>query len=234
MRSGGPGCLPAKRWSGPSLSDAGAAGDPAPSGSSIRERSAGRSVEDRYDASAPVNPHRSPVLIDLVASPRPRTAGSPYSRAPMAAWLMIPPISITIRRPRTCRRLGPARGRRRRHQDLPLLEFVELVGIVDNPGRTLGHAGRTWHSGQCAVLLLPLDDASHSRTRSEVTPKNIAVTGSVLPSGTGPGLVALAISAAPRGCRRRDHRRPVLRPPYRRHASAAPEDPKLVQGRAPP
>ena len=38
---------------------------------------------------------RWPVLMRLVPSPVPTTAGKPYSRDTIAAWLMMPPISDT-------------------------------------------------------------------------------------------------------------------------------------------
>src|SRR5260221_2951570 len=41
---------------------------------------------------------RWPSLIFEVALPVPTTAGSPYSRATMAAWLMEPPMSVTAAR----------------------------------------------------------------------------------------------------------------------------------------
>ena len=39
---------------------------------------------------------RWPVLIRAVAVPVPTTAGSPYSRETIAAWDMIPPMSVTV------------------------------------------------------------------------------------------------------------------------------------------
>ena len=74
--------------------------------------------------------------------PVPTTAGSPYSRATMAAWHMIPPISSTAAAilPKTGVQLVDVEGATRTS---PCLEFVELVRIGDHARRALGHAGRT-------------------------------------------------------------------------------------------
>jgi len=52
---------------------------------------------------------RWPVLILAVPNAVPVTAGRPYSRHTIAAWLIMPPTSVTVAT-RSCRRSGPSLG----------------------------------------------------------------------------------------------------------------------------
>src|SRR5260370_40147358 len=60
----------------------------------------------------PSTRNRWPVLTVLVPNAVPVTAGSPYSRQTMAAWLMIPPTSVTVAAifPNTGAQLGAVSG----------------------------------------------------------------------------------------------------------------------------
>ena len=58
-------------------------------------RSVSPSVEDRHRPGVAVDAHAVARLDRFVACPVPTTAGSPYSRATIAAWDIIPPMSET-------------------------------------------------------------------------------------------------------------------------------------------
>ena len=53
-------------------------------------------VEDRHPPVDPFTRMRWPVVMREVAVPVPTTAGSPYSRDTIAAWDVIPPMSVTV------------------------------------------------------------------------------------------------------------------------------------------
>ena len=69
---------------------------------------------------------RWPVLMVVDAEPVPVTAGRPYSRQTIAAWLIMPPMSVTVAL--ILPKIGPQDGRGDRgDQDLALLHLGELV-----------------------------------------------------------------------------------------------------------
>ena len=59
-------------------------------------RDAGRLVDDLDDSGRSVDAEHCPVRIVVVAVPVPVTAGTPYSRQTIAAWLIMPPMSVTV------------------------------------------------------------------------------------------------------------------------------------------
>ena len=80
-----------------------------------------------------------PVLMVVEADPVPVTAGRPYSRQTIAAWLIMPPMSVTVAL--ILPKIGPQRRRGDGgDQDLALLHLGELVGVGDHAGQALDDA----------------------------------------------------------------------------------------------
>src|SRR6516162_6251543 len=118
----------------------------------------------------------------LVPNAVPVTAGSPYSRQTMAAWLMIPPTSVTVAAivPNTGAQLGAVSGATRispsRSSPIPAADKTTRAG----PSATPGEAAKP--VSPPPALLAP----AHRRTASVVIPHSMAVNGSVTTSGGVP------------------------------------------------
>src|ERR1022692_3015105 len=127
---------------------------------------------------------RWPVLILVVPNAVPVTAGRPYSRQTMAAWLIIPPTSVTVATilPKMGAQLGAVSG-----------------AIRTSPGRTspIWSAPKMTRAGPSATTgdapkpetepSAPSSDArSQPATLSEVIPHSMTVNGSVTTSGGTP------------------------------------------------
>ena len=113
------------------------------------------SVEDRDDPGVTVDTDPIAVLICFVACPVPTTAGRPYSRAMIAAWDIIPPMSETAaaifgntgpssapspstraRRPAAPSRSRSRRGRRARGPRQPRRSRVPVhAALIARPAR---------------------------------------------------------------------------------------------------
>src|SRR4051812_45607878 len=120
---------------------------------------------------------RSPVLIRAVALPVPTTAGMPYSRATIAAWDMIPPMSETVAAilPNTGVQLGEVTGATRisPSASLPMSRTSRMTRAV--PSTTPDEPAKP-------VKVAPVESSAdaHSRTRSLVIPQSMIVMGSVI------------------------------------------------------
>ena len=118
----------------------------------------------------------------LVPNAVPVTAGSPYSRHTIAAWLMIPPTSVTVAAilPNTGAQLGAVSGATStspsRRSPIPSADRMTRAG----PSATPGEAAKPERPpSACAP-------PSHCRTLSEVMPQSMTVNGSVMTSGGTP------------------------------------------------
>ena len=96
-----------------------------------------QSVEDRHDAGGAVDADASTGSDQPGGRRVPTTAGSPYSRATIAAWHIRPPLSETAAasRANTGVQLVEVEGA---DQDLPILKLAELIRMGDDPRMTLG------------------------------------------------------------------------------------------------
>ena len=102
----------------------------------------------------------------------------------MAAWLIMPPVSVTVAW--ILPKIGAQRRRRERgHQDLALLHLADLVGGEDDPGKALDHAGRGSHARD-STPSSPAPPPSHALVLSDVMPHSMTVKGSVMTSGGTP------------------------------------------------
>jgi hypothetical protein len=123
-------------------------------------------------------------VIVFVPNAVPVTAGRPYSRQTMAAWLIIPPTSVTVALilPKTGAHDGAVSGATRISPSWisPIWSAVEMTragpstrpGDAANPERTP------------SVLSPPA--LSHVATESDVMPQSMTVKGSVTTSGGAP------------------------------------------------
>jgi len=130
----------------------------------------------------PSTRRRCPVLIVLVPNAVPVTAGSPYSRHTIAAWLMIPPTSVTVAAilPNTGAQLGAVSGATRISPSwisaMPSADRITLAGPSAMPGEAAKPDRPPSESAprcHCAML-------------SEVMPHSMIVNGSVITSGGTP------------------------------------------------
>src|SRR6478672_10160631 len=123
---------------------------------------------------------RWPVLIRLVASPVPTTAGMPYSRATIAACDIEPPMSETaaLILPNTGAQLGAVTGQTRISPSLSSPIWLTSVSTWAGPSttpeeaptpRTISKEGRS----QASIVVW-------------VTPQSMCTAGSLCASGTGP------------------------------------------------
>src|SRR6516225_10221515 len=125
---------------------------------------------------------RWPVLMFLVPNAVPVTAGSPYSRHTIAAWLMIPPTSVTVAAilANTGAQLGAVSGATStspsRSSAIPSADRMTRAGPSATPGEAAKPASPPAASGP----------PSHCRTLSEVMPQSMTVNGSVMTSGGTP------------------------------------------------
>ncbi len=112
----------------------------------------------------------------------PVTAGSPYSRHTMAAWLMIPPTSVTVAAilPKIGAQPGAVSGAMStspsRRSPIPSAVRITRAG----PSATPGEAAKPDKPPA------PEEPPSHCRTLSEVMPQSMMVNGSVITSGGTP------------------------------------------------
>ena len=88
---------------------------------------------------------RWPVVMVVVAEPVPVTAGSPYSRQTIAAWLIIPPMSVTTApmRPNTGPQLGAVM---RATRISPSCSSSSSAASLDDARDALGAARRGGHA----------------------------------------------------------------------------------------
>ena len=92
---------------------------------------------------------RWPSLIREVAVPVPTTAGSPYSRATIAAWLIEPPMSDTAPRDLLEDR-RPGRVGDLADEDVALLQARDLLDRLHDARRAFDDAAR---GGEAADLV---------------------------------------------------------------------------------
>src|SRR5436190_7002962 len=121
-----------------------------------------------------------PVLIRLVASPVPTTAGMPYSRATIAACDIEPPMSETAARilPNTGAQLGAVTGQTRISPSLISPIWLTSVSTRAGPSTTPEEAPT------------PRTTSEEGRSQASivvwVTPQSMCTAGSLSASGTGP------------------------------------------------
>src|SRR5690348_16068324 len=121
-----------------------------------------------------------PVLIRLVASPVPTTAGMPYSRATIAACDIEPPMSETAARilPNTGAQLGAVTGQTRISPSLIAPISLTSVSTRAGPSTTPEEAP--------TPRISPSEGRSHASIVCWVTPHSMCTAGSLSASGTGP------------------------------------------------
>src|SRR6266699_4414634 len=121
-----------------------------------------------------------PVLIRLVASPVPTTAGMPYSRATIAACDIEPPMSETaaLILPNTGAQLGAVTGQTRISPSLTSPIWLTSVSTRAGPSTTPEEAP--------TPLTSPSEGRSHASIVCWVTPHSMCTAGSFSASGTGP------------------------------------------------
>src|SRR5947208_942463 len=123
---------------------------------------------------------RWPVLIRLVASPVPTTAGMPYSRATIAACDIEPPMSETaaLILPNTGAQLGAVTGQTRISPSLISPIWLTSVSTRAGPSTTPEEAPT------------PRTTSEEGRSQASivvwVTPQSMCTAGSLSASGTGP------------------------------------------------
>src|SRR6185312_854190 len=127
---------------------------------------------------------RWPSLIREVALPVPTTAGSPYSRATMAAWLIEPPMSETA--PTIFWKMGAQVGLVTWHTRISpfcrrAISSTDLT-MRAGPSTTPLEAAKPRTSLPSES---PLAD-SHASRLSRVIPQSMTIAGSSMTSGTGP------------------------------------------------
>ncbi len=107
-----------------------------------------------------------PVLIVVLAEPVPVTAGRPYSRQTIAAWDIMPPISVTV--PLILAKTGAQLGAVTRVTRIsPLLDVGQLVGAAHHARRSSTTLARRPSPVIVSVCSPPW---SHWSTRSLVMP----------------------------------------------------------------
>ena len=124
-----------------------------------------------------------PVVIVEVAKPVPVTAGRPYSRQTMAAWLIIPPVSVTVAPilPKIGAQLGAVSGATRISPccTSPIWSAEKITRA--GPSAMPGEAAKPFREPSS-----PAPPPSHAETLSEVMPQSMTVNGSVMTSGGTP------------------------------------------------
>ena len=130
---------------------------------------------------SPSTPTRWPVLIRLVASPVPTTAGRPYSRATIAACDIEPPMSETaaLILPNTGARLGAVTGQTRISPSRISPIWLTSVSTRAGPSTTAG-------GGAAAPHQASEEGRSQASIVCWVTPPSMRTAGSLSASGTGP------------------------------------------------
>jgi hypothetical protein len=120
------------------------------------------------------------VLIRLVASPVPTTAGMPYSRATIAACDIEPPMSETaaLILPNTGAQLGAVTGQTRISPSLTSPIWLTSVSTRAGPSTTPEEAPTPRTS--------PSEGRSQASMVCWVTPHSMCTAGSLSASGTGP------------------------------------------------
>src|SRR4051794_38396816 len=114
----------------------------------------------------------------------PVTAGRPYSRHTIAAWLIIPPTSVTVALilPKTGAHDGAVSGATRISPSsispISSADEITRAGPSTSPGDA-ANPERTPSS-------LPSPAVSHALTESDVMPQSMTVNGSVTTSGGTP------------------------------------------------
>ena len=142
---------------------------------------------------------RSPVEIMLVANPVPVTAGTPYSRHTMAAWLIIPPMSVTqaLILGNTGAQLGAVMGATR---------ISPSCSSPTSSGVNTNRAGPSTAPGDAAIpLRSPSSPPAPSQvlTDSLVMPHSMMVKGSVMTSGGSPSALGACQAESRSWIRRR-------------------------------
>src|SRR5438034_9308752 len=116
---------------------------------------------------------RWPVLMFLVPNAVPVTAGRPYSRHTIAAWLMIPPTSVTVAAilPNTGAQLGAVIGATStspsRRSAIPSADRMTRAGPSATPGEAAKPASPPVDS----------EPPSHYRTLPDAQPQSLTVNG---------------------------------------------------------
>src|SRR5271165_3969438 len=123
---------------------------------------------------------RWPVLIRLVASPVPTTAGMPYSRATIAACDIEPPMSETaaLILPNTGAQLGAVTGQTRISPSR--ISPIWLTSVSTRAGPS------TMPEEAPQPRISPSSGRSHASIVCWVTPQSMCTAGSLSASGTGP------------------------------------------------
>src|SRR5271165_146634 len=123
---------------------------------------------------------RWPVLIRLVASPVPTTAGMPYSRATIAACDIEPPMSETaaLILPNTGAELGAVTGQTRISPSR--ISPIWLTSVSTRAGPS------TMPEEAPQPRISPSSGRSHASIVCWVTPQSMCTAGSLSASGTGP------------------------------------------------
>src|SRR6266566_4812414 len=121
-----------------------------------------------------------PVLIRLVASPVPTTAGMPYSRATIAACDIEPPMSETaaLILPNTGAQLGAVTGQTRISPSRTSPIWLTSVSTRAGPSTIPEEAPQP--------RIAPLSGRSQASIVCWVTPQSMCTAGSFSASGTGP------------------------------------------------
>ena len=114
-----------------------------------------------------------------VADPAPVTAVSPYSRQMIAAWLIIPPMSVTTapRRSNTGPQLGAVPRVTRISPSWTAARSAVSITTRAMPSARPGEAAMPVSSS------LSSEPDSHAPTRSVVIPNSMIVNGSVMTAG---------------------------------------------------
>ena len=125
---------------------------------------------------------RSPVRIVLVPKPVPVTAGTPYSRHTIAAWLIMPPMSVThaVILGNTGAQLGAVIGATR---------ISPSSRSPTSSGENTSRATPSATPGEAAMPVMAPSSSpvpSHDATDSLVMPHSMIVNGSVITSGGSP------------------------------------------------
>ena len=166
--------------------------------------------------SPPSTRMRWPSLMRRVAVPVPTTAGRPYSRATMAAWLIEPPMSDTAAE--ILRKIGDQVGLVTWHtrmspsskREISSTDFTTRAVPSTTP-RDAANPLSTFESAFSPAV-------SQASRLSRVMPHSITMAGSSMISGTGPSAGGVSFFAHRAMAARRvgDDRRPVLRSARRR------------------
>ena len=131
----------------------------------------------------------------MVAKPVPVTAGTPYSRHTIAAWLIMPPVSVTVAwiLPKIGAQLGAVNGATRISPSCnsPIWSAEKMT--LATPSTMPGDAAMPRSSPSFAS-----PPPSQALTLSEVIPQSMTVNGSVMTSGGTPsaGLGFALLSAS--------------------------------------